>query len=937
MQTISLLALCQPAPQAAQLAQLAQPEAPTVVLCASARLSASLRQRQAQTMAAQQVARWEPLHTLTVDQWLATLAQDHLLRHPRTTDVLSAQALTPAQQRVAWEHIIQADLQRDDNPFLDTSSLARTAQEAHQLHTLWQVPTGGGSAEQRRFVQWLAPFDALCQRQQWCTPEQQHAAMVQALHRGLHPLPSGLRVVWAGFHRFNPLEQSLQHALQAHAAQGISQWVLEPEAPAHTVQCNRYPDAHHECLAAALWAQAHTAQHPNHRIAIVVPNLAAQRHRLSDILEHVLAPATLRARHAEQPRPYNISLGLPLSDYALVGSALQLIEWAVTHGPLDWTAVSQQLRNPLWSSAQELDARAQLEAHLRRHSPPLVEWPAYAQQLEHAIAHLSLQAPHLHTHIRALQAPPALQGRQLPSAWAAHWWPHVVTLGWLHQHRLSSHDFQIKHAFEQVVQHSARLDALLGPVSAKAYLRELRRLCQDRVFQPQTEGQPAIEVLGLLEASGLRFDAVWVLGLSNNVWPPAARPNPMLGWEAQRHAQSPNASPPVQWAFAQQVHAQLLRAAPHVVLSWPHTDGATQLQPSSLLPPAAIEHGLQTSPHWAHTAVASAPGQHLHAPLLDIQAPPVSPGERVRGGSGLLKAQAICPAWAFVQYRLGASRLDTPAEGMDARQRGSIVHAVLEHFWTHVGSSEALAALSPTALQATIVQAVDHALLDHLSQPYAKALSPRAMQLERNRLLRLTQQWVQTESKRKQAFRVVDCEREVRVSVQGLDIKLILDRIDQLSSGDVVIIDYKTGQTIDTHNWSTDRLTEPQLPLYASIAPPPEGPVAGLVFGKVTLKGPRWYGLTRDNDIVPGAHGLSHRYGRRLFDAARFPGWPQLLAHWQQSLNHVALEVQQGHAAVRVARPADLQYCDVSPVLRLHERQQQWLLQQRPRAESKDA
>ena len=918
MQTLNLQALCQPPAANAP---------PTLVLCATARLGTSLRQRQAHAMAQQQIGVWEPLHTATVDQWLASVAQDVLLRGAASSGPLTAQALTPAQQRLVWEQIIAADLQHGTHPFLDTASLARTAQEAHQLHTLWQVPVGGGSVEQRRFATWLTQFAERCQRQHLTTPEQQHAAVVQALHTGAHPLPAGLRVVWAGFHRFNPLEQALQQALQQQSA---TQWALEPDTPAANVQCHRYPDAQHEALAAALWAQAHIAQYPTHQVAIVVPDLAAQRHRISDTLEEVLAPATLRARHAEQPRPFNISLGLPLTEYALVGSALQLLDWACTQGPMDWATLSLHLRNPLWSSAHELDARAQLEAYLRRHSAPRVQWPSYASSIAQAAAQLHLKTPQLLNHLQVLESGPPLQGKQLPSAWAAHWWPHLGALGWLHQHTLSSHDFQIKQAFEQVVQHSATLDALLGPISAAPYLRELRRLCQERIYQPQTEGHPPIQVLGLLEASGLRFDAVWVMGLTNSVWPPAAKPNPMLAWDAQRQAQSPNASPPVQWQFAQQVHGQLLRAAPQVVLSWPHTEGATELQPSPLLPHSFEAQGLQTSPHWAHSSVATAPGQHLQAPIHDTQAPPVQPGERVRGGSSLLKAQAICPAWAFVQYRLGASKLEAPTEGMDPRQRGSIVHAVLEHFWQHVGSSHALAALSATALQTTLEQSVDHALHKHQTQPNAQALSPRALQLERGRLLRLAHQWIEVERQRTDSFTVIACERPVKVDLQGIHIKLVMDRIDQLSNGDVLIIDYKTGQTIDTKNWATTRLTEPQLPLYAAIAPPAEGPVAGLVFGKVTLKNPGWAGITRNDNTVPGVRGLDNRFARRHFDAARFPQWGTLFTHWQATLNQVAQDIQQGQAAVRFERPTDLQYCDVAPVLRLQERQQQWLQRQRP-------
>src|SRR5574343_263923 len=65
----------------------------------------------------------------------------------------------------------------------------------------------------------------------------------------------------------------------------------------------------------------------------------------------------------------------------------------------------------------------------------------------------------------------------------------------------------------------------------------------------------------------------------------------------------------------------------------------------------------------------------------DSIAPPVAEGERVRGGSSLLRAQAICPAWGFYRYRLGAQALDTPVEGLDAAARGTLVHSALETLW----------------------------------------------------------------------------------------------------------------------------------------------------------------------------------------------------------------------------------------------------------------
>jgi hypothetical protein len=46
--------------------------------------------------------------------------------------------------------------------------------------------------------------------------------------------------------------------------------------------------------------------------------------------------------------------------------------------------------------------------------------------------------------------------------------------------------------------------------------------------------------------------------------------------------------------------------------------------------------------------------------------------------------QAACPFRAFVELRLGAEDLEVPVPGLDARQRGTLIHAALEVFWTEV-------------------------------------------------------------------------------------------------------------------------------------------------------------------------------------------------------------------------------------------------------------
>ena len=128
-----------------------------------------------------------------------------------------------------------------------------------------------------------------------------------------------------------------------------------------------------------------------------------------------------------------------------------------------------------------------------------------------------------------------------------------------------------------------RFDTLLGPLSLNEAVRRLSQLCRQRIFQPETRGRPAIQVLGVLESAGLGFDALWVMGMNDDLWPPPPRPNPLLPAELLRAAGAAHASAEVELDFAQRVHARLALAAPEVMFSYAQADGNRVLRPSPLI------------------------------------------------------------------------------------------------------------------------------------------------------------------------------------------------------------------------------------------------------------------------------------------------------------------------------------------------------------------
>lgn len=901
----------------------------TLILCATPRLAQSLRSRHATLTPCLTHGARQALNCLTIEQWLASWREAWLLTGHPVDPALLHRALSAQQERLLWEQVIRQSLgDAEATRLFDLPALAQTAQEAHQLQTVWRVPVpcALSTEEHQQFQRWQATFTSWCQAHGWATRHELDGRTVQALAGPVPGLLWPQLVVLAGFNRINPLEQSLLDRLPAT---GVTVGQLDNALPETHQTLLRYPDAAVECRAAAAWVRQHRAARPDARLAVVVPDLAAQRQQLHDALEDALAPWLALPESAERQRPFNISLGRPLSDHALVGVALALLSSLAHTEPIAQQDLSPVLLSPYWGGADTAPMRAQIDAAMRQQLPAQIRWAQVADRVDGADL-----APHdtgIPAWLHTLSTLPAnLPRRQLPSAWSA-WIPDTLrAVGWLARRRLSSHEYQQHDTLLECLAELARMDAFTGPIPLSEALQRLRQLCRERVFQPETEGHPTIEVLGLLEASGQQFDAVWVMGMDAGTWPPPIRPNPLLPVDAQRQTRCPNASAEVQLSFARQVHTQLSQSAPEVVWSWPHRLRSAELQLSPLLANERV-NGLTPQlvddppvTHWAHDALSTE--RDRLAPLVDdTRAPAVAPDERVPGGTALLKAQAICPAWAYYRFRLGARPLDEAVDGLDARQRGTLLHAALECLWRDLGTSARLQALDATQTEQAIKQAIAAAWARRDADQAPDTLEPRTRALESRRLHRLLAVWLSAERARPDAFTVVATEQREAIDCQGLNIRVQIDRIDQMEDGTRVIIDYKTGSRVDTNNWASDRLTEPQLPLYATWRTSQGDPVAAVAFAKVVLREPEWAGLADADQRLPGVPSLQARNTRKRYPAERFPDWASVLQHWKTALDTVAREILAGETAVRVADEKALTYCEVLPLLRLSERRQQWL------------
>lgn len=889
---------------------------PPIILCSTHRLARSLRLAHGRNQRVQGKTQWQPLPAMQLTQWLDGVIGDALLSGEISTE--SSPMLVPSamQERILWEQAIESCLTGElAEALFDCGGMAAAAMEANRLLQEWriQLPAGEQTEETQQFLRWRAAFRKACAVSGWLEPARYLEWQIDQLAVGAGHLPQQLYL--AGFDRLSPQESRLFEVLAGRGV-FVTPWRTGFDQPGQATQLE-LADTDAECRAAVSWAQQQLAKNPQARIAIVAPELGAIRARLAALLDDGLHPEAIMPAAAEMPRLYDFSLGAPLAAQAVIVTALGLLRAVSGNRRLEQEAFGALLLQPYWSAGMhEADGRAQLEAAIRADLPAVVTLNRLARYVR-KLAERGLGIGRFADDLDALLQVHARQpARQLPSAWADSFRMLLGAAGWPGDRGLSSHEFQARQTFSEVLEGMSQLDTLLGTVDMSEALRRLNQSCSEQIFQPRTEGDPPLQVMGMLEAAGAPLDALWVMGMNDHVWPPSARPNPLIPAAAQRAARAPNADAAVQAEFAHAIHDRLLHSAAQVMFSYAHAEGDRELRPSPLVADLSVLPGEADRTVTLAETLAASPVSTI-TQEQDHVAPPAIDGERIPGGAGLLKAQAICPAWAYYQYRLGARALEVPVEGLDAAGRGSLLHSVMERFWQGRGS-EVLAAMSEEALTNAVTEAVTQAL-EAFNAAREEPLPPRFTVLEGGRLRQLVLSWLNFEQTRTAPFEVQACEQEVFIEIEGIAVCLVIDRIDRLGDGRLAIIDYKTGATADYKNWAQARITEPQLPIYASLALAGEQ-VAAVAFAKVRGDDARFSGIAADEALLPGVLGLTQDKARKDFPAGQFPDWPALLVHWQTSVQAIAREVRSGEAAVRFSDENEMEYCEVKPLLRLPER-----------------
>ncbi len=833
-------------------------------------LAGVAREQLARERLKQAVETWERPAIYGLEAWFAACWQE-----VRYTCADIPSLLSPAQERALWHSIIE----QEHPQLFDVSATVRLARAAATLLAEWHIPAEGElwseHADARQFQHWHRLLRRKCRDNRWITRADLPRLLAGWIAGGQFRPQS---TVFVGFENNSPAFVNLLRAMGGSGVQ-LPLDHTRPSKKAIAKNCET-PEAEIEFAARRL--RHLFEEDPGRSLALFVPGLAEQHALVERTLHAVFFPSAAaklaRAQSAESL--FHVSTAGLLIDQPIVASALLLLN--LTSPRVDHADAGAILRCPFITGAlAERNQRALADIELRKRR----ELDFNLRDIERASRFCPILTACWNKLSKLL--PQAAQPHPL-AEWSELISHCLVALGWPGDHVLGPEEERIIEQWKSQLSALSSLGLVTPPVTLDSALGQLRRM----LTVPLESGDPQspIHILDGGQAAGVLCDAAIVVGLSEETWPPPVRISPLVPLSLQRSHHVPGSTP-------QSVREERTRMTQALFESSADVAVTFNGRLASVAESFVAKRG-RDLPVWD----GRLPRQSFPVETLEVradgQAPAFIATGEVRGGTGIIKAQSQCPFQAFAKYRLHARRPEDASFGFDALDRGSFVHKALENVWRRLESHSKLLRTAPAELRALVreaiaeaVEAKDSGLLHQLS-----------VETERSRLEDLILDWLDVERARQEGFTVEKVEEERKFEVPGLSVSLRVDRIDRLNSGNLVLIDYKSGKQTRP-KLAGDRPAEPQLLVYAASV---DSPVDGVFFGQL-----------KPRDVKAVGYSRTKQFKGQTAEVKK--DWQTYIAASREKVEKLANEFVRGVAEVRPTG-APCEYCGMKPFCRVNER-----------------
>ncbi|HLB42173.1 MAG TPA: PD-(D/E)XK nuclease family protein [Gammaproteobacteria bacterium] len=827
---------------------------------------------------------WITPDILPINTWFQRLFENYLNQYALASPLL----LTTIQEGFIWEQIISHSA--ESTCLLQVSKTTEIAQSAWILMKQWHVdarhPLFDAIEDCAAFQRWACLFQKTCKDNHWLDHASLPDILIEKIAANQIALPKCIALL-----EFTEISPQWKKLFSSCKLMGTEIYHLDfitrrrppsfiPRERSHLMCRVHFPCQDRELFAIAHWAKTISKCFPDATVGCVIPFLDKRRDRVMQIFSEVFSGD--KQYGIPENYPFNISAGKSLTQYPIIHTALQLL--MLHKRALPTEIFSYLLRSPFLGEAEtERIKRAHFDYLLRKKNINVV----YLKSILREQNQISLlkNCPRLANRIQQFLFLLDQQERMSSyNQWVQIFNELLVLLGWPGERSLNSEEYQVVINWFKILSQFAELDHVAKFIDFKSALQMLERVAQRSLFQAQTSEAP-VQVLGVLEAAGLPFDFLWIAGMDDLSWPPQAKPNPFIPKRLQRELQMPHATAERELFYCEQITNQFKQNAKQVVFSYTEIKDGLPIRPSPLIQDVLIIEYTQLvlDPYLSHNECIYR-AKNLEK-LNDEIAPPLQSNDIIPGGVNVIKQQALCPFKAFAEIRLHAQPLESPLPGLRAKDRGTIVHFILEKLWEKLGDQYKLLTMDETNLNELIDDCITQSL-SQISDVYNN--QNRYFILEKKRLHRLIYVWLKVEKSRN-PFMVSIQEKSAQLTLGKLTIAIRIDRIDKLPDGKKFIIDYKTSKHNEINDWFSDRPEDPQLPLYLLID---SHHTIGISFAQLVPGGIGFKGMSQYPLNIKGINTIDEIKSCVTSD------WHGQIAKWKEVLYKLSNDFYDGVAHV---------------------------------------
>lgn len=824
-------------------------------------------------------------------------------------------AITPQQSLLLWTQVIEASRRKEQElTLLNVQQTAKAAQRSWRLMNDWRITPErirlDHVADIAQFLLWLDDYQALLTKRNLID----EPLMLTSLC-GLESLAVEFKQLrWHSYDLITDTQVQINRILEQGGTRvSIDGSNTTPKNIDYVVATDTASEIRQSLVA----ARRELENNPEHRINVVIPDLSLRLPQVREIAREVFYPSSSPLQVQQNKTAYRFSLGEPLAQWAAVEAALSLLSLLGNHCTV--IDFSYLLRNQFTRLPSEHDLESdRFDQWLKQQRMRSFLFDQVADLYQRCLSDTETQdSSGFLEFLRELvlfrqQVQAKLTQAKESNGFAAFAFNEwvVVFQAWLDawgwqtksaNMERNTVQHQLGERWSKLLEEFAAFSGVQKQAGLKRALELIKQLARDSMFLPKSVSSPIL-ISSLLEAIGRKADSCFLTGMHQG-FPPPPKNDAFIPARLLQGTGNPEASAQSSYQQADKVVQSLLSTADTARISY------------AMMSEQDRELHNEVSPLFrAHSFTVLQPPvcPAVEVPLenyVDVLGTPWPPTEATRGGSKIFENQSNCAFKAFATHQLGFERDEEAEFGLDALDRGNIVHHLLDLIWEKLGAQIVLLQKSESEIDALVSSVVEQTLSDNSLLPNEDKF--QLLQHERPRLTRLLKTWLAFEAKRPQRFSVIEREESRHGEFAGIKFKYIIDRLDMTDDGATFIIDYKTGM-INRNDWLGERIKRPQMPLYAvALDQEKRNSVSGIAYAKIDQQQPEFVELAEAN--VFRSHSITNRYAEL---------WQENRPQWEAIFTDLAEQFLAGKAQVNPIEEATCTYCDLHAVCRVSQLRQ---------------